>query len=83
VKWVRIAQLRFSGITSIDVLVDEDTAIMEVQRLCADIEGAGLQCEVRAGEDRSLLIFVRAPPELLNIEIHKSRYDYDFFFLEL
>ncbi|KAH8205448.1 hypothetical protein TruAng_000354 [Truncatella angustata] len=53
--------------------VDEDTAIMEVQRLCADIEGAGLQCEVRASEDRSLLIFVRAPPELLNIEIHKSR----------
>ncbi|KAI4603921.1 hypothetical protein KJ359_000042 [Pestalotiopsis sp. 9143b] len=53
--------------------IDRDTAIDEVSFLCTDIASAGLQCEVRAGEDKSLLIFVRAPKELLSSEIHKSR----------
>jgi anoctamin-10 len=54
-------------------MTDRDTAIDEVSFLCADIEQAGLQTEVRAGEDKSLLIFVRVPKELLSAEIHKSR----------
>lgn len=53
--------------------IDMEQAMEEVQRLCNDVIEVGLQCEVRAGEDQSLLVFVRAPQELLNSEIHKSR----------
>jgi anoctamin-10 len=33
----------------------------------------GLQTEVRAGEDQTLLIFVRAGNEVLSNDIYKSR----------
>ncbi|KAK8126361.1 calcium-activated chloride channel-domain-containing protein [Apiospora kogelbergensis] len=53
--------------------VDDETAKEEFSTLVADLEEAGLQTEVRAGADHSLLVFVRAPTELLNDEMHKSR----------
>ncbi|KAK8049033.1 hypothetical protein PG994_010763 [Apiospora phragmitis] len=53
--------------------VDDETAKEEFRTLVNDLEEAGLQTEVRAGEDHSLLVFVRVPTELLNDEMHKSR----------
>ncbi|KAK9776404.1 putative Calcium-activated chloride channel-domain-containing protein [Seiridium cardinale] len=53
--------------------LDNEAAAEELACLCSDIEHAGLQSEVRAGEGKSLLIFVRASKELLSSEIHKSR----------
>ncbi|KAK7924725.1 hypothetical protein PG985_006779 [Apiospora marii] len=52
---------------------DDETAKEEFQTLISDLEEAGLQTEVRAGEDHSLLVFVRVPTELLNDEMHRSR----------
>ncbi|KAK7951967.1 Anoctamin-10 [Apiospora aurea] len=52
---------------------DDETAKEEFQTLISDLEEAGLQTEVRAGADHSLLVFVRVPQELLNDTMHKSR----------
>ncbi|KAK8019541.1 hypothetical protein PG990_004679 [Apiospora arundinis] len=52
---------------------DDATAKEEFSTLIADLEEAGLQTEVRAGADHSLLVFVRVPTELLNDEMHRSR----------
>lgn len=55
------------------LLTDDETAKEEFRSLISDLEDAGLQTEVRAGEDHSLLVFVRVPTELLNDTMHKSR----------
>lgn len=52
---------------------DDETAKAEFTQLVQDLEEAGLQTEVRAGQGHSLLIFTRANKEILNSEIHKSR----------
>ncbi|KAF5675794.1 IST2-like protein [Fusarium heterosporum] len=41
--------------------VDHDTAIAEFKTLLADLEEAGLDVEVRAGYEQTLLFFVKAP----------------------
>ncbi|KAI0189029.1 calcium-activated chloride channel-domain-containing protein [Astrocystis sublimbata] len=53
--------------------IDNESAISEFHSICESLESLGLQLEVRAGEDQSLLIFVRSPAELLSNEIYKSR----------
>ncbi|EKG19494.1 Anoctamin/TMEM 16 [Macrophomina phaseolina MS6] len=52
---------------------DFNTAVEEFCTLLSDLESVGLHTEVRAGYDRSLLIFVKAPRELLGREVYKSR----------
>ncbi|KAI0154582.1 calcium-activated chloride channel-domain-containing protein [Xylariaceae sp. FL1272] len=53
--------------------VDDEEATRDIRCMCESLIKVGLQVEVRAGEDQSLLIFVRAPTELLSTEIYKSR----------
>ncbi|KAH6693612.1 calcium-activated chloride channel-domain-containing protein [Plectosphaerella plurivora] len=53
--------------------IDSDTASHELEMLLTDLEAAGLQTEVRAGYDQILLIFVKAPRELLGNTVYKSR----------
>ncbi|KAI1871901.1 hypothetical protein JX265_005887 [Neoarthrinium moseri] len=53
--------------------VDDEVATGEIRCMCESLSQVGLQTEVRAGEDQSLLIFVRAAAELLSTEIYKSR----------
>lgn len=60
--------------TSLTFSIDSETASKEVETLCEDLEGAGLHTEVRAGYEKTLLIFVRAPREVLGKAVHKSRY---------
>lgn len=38
-----------------------------------DLESAGLNTEVRPGYEQTLLIFVKAPRELLGNAVYKSR----------
>ncbi|KAH7413597.1 calcium-activated chloride channel-domain-containing protein [Phaeosphaeria sp. MPI-PUGE-AT-0046c] len=52
---------------------DTEIAIQELGTLCRDLEGAGLNTEIRRGYDQSLLIFVQAPRELLGNTVYKSR----------
>jgi anoctamin-10 len=52
---------------------DRDTAVKEVKTLLEDLEEIGLHTEVRAGYEQSLLIFIRAPHELLGNWVYKSR----------
>lgn len=58
-----------------DVLiwVDHDTAIKEFKTLVADLEETGFDVEVRAGYEQSLLVFAKAPRELLGNHVYKSR----------
>ncbi|KAF2090717.1 hypothetical protein K490DRAFT_71072 [Saccharata proteae CBS 121410] len=53
--------------------VDYFTAIDEFHTLLQDLEEVGLHTEVRAGFDQSLLVFVKAPRELLGNWVYKSR----------
>jgi anoctamin-10 len=53
---------------------DDDIAITECNQLLHDLESAGLNVEVRAGYDQSLLVFVQAPRDLLGNTVYKSRY---------
>ncbi|XP_044724107.1 calcium-activated chloride channel domain-containing protein [Hirsutella rhossiliensis] len=53
--------------------VDYDTAIQDFVALLEDLEAVGLHTEVRAGHDESLLVFVRAPREILSNAVYKSR----------
>jgi anoctamin-10 len=53
--------------------IDRDTAVKEVKTLLEDLEEIGLHTEVRAGYEQSLLIFIRAPHELLGNWVYKSR----------
>ncbi|KAL5605120.1 hypothetical protein FOVSG1_005267 [Fusarium oxysporum f. sp. vasinfectum] len=52
---------------------DHDTAIKEFKTLVADLEETGLDVEVRAGYEQSLLVFAKAPRELLGNAVYKSR----------
>ncbi|ORY03332.1 hypothetical protein BCR34DRAFT_573600 [Clohesyomyces aquaticus] len=52
---------------------DHDVAIREFNLLLKDLEAVGLHTEVRAGYDQSLLIFTKAPKELLGSTIYHSR----------
>ncbi|PHH80976.1 hypothetical protein CDD80_5186 [Ophiocordyceps camponoti-rufipedis] len=54
-------------------LVDVDTAVEDFKTLLARIEGIGLHTEIRAGHDQSLLLFVKAPREILGNAVYKSR----------
>lgn len=53
--------------------VDDDVATRECKQLLHDVESAGLNTEVRAGYDQSLLVFVQAPRDLLGNTVYKSR----------
>lgn len=53
---------------------DPEQAVEELRTLLADLEDTGLQTEVRPGYDESLLIFVKAPRELLGNNVYKSRF---------
>ncbi|OBR14489.1 Plasma membrane channel protein [Colletotrichum higginsianum IMI 349063] len=53
--------------------VDAETSVKELTTLLSDLESAGLQTEVRAGYDQTLLVFVKAPRELLGNTVYKSR----------
>ncbi|EGY22149.1 hypothetical protein VD0002_g3554 [Verticillium dahliae] len=53
--------------------IDQETASRELTELLADLEETGLQTEVRAGYDQTLLVFVKAPRELLGNTVYKSR----------
>ncbi|KAJ8073502.1 hypothetical protein PM082_011778 [Marasmius tenuissimus] len=53
--------------------VDCATAIEEFRVLLQDLQSVGLHTEVRAGYDQSLLVFAKAPRELLGSTVYKSR----------
>jgi hypothetical protein len=55
------------------ILIDHDTAIQEFKTLVADLEETGFDVEVRAGYEQSLLVFAKAPRELLGNAVYKSR----------
>lgn len=50
-----------------------DDAVKEFKTLLADLEEAGLDVEVRAGYEQTLLFFVKAPHNLLGNYVYKSR----------
>ncbi|KAF5597917.1 IST2 [Fusarium pseudocircinatum] len=51
---------------------DHDTAIKEFKTLVADLEETGFDVEVRAGYEQSLLVFAKAPRELLGNAVYKD-----------
>ncbi|KAF4962934.1 hypothetical protein FSARC_9007 [Fusarium sarcochroum] len=53
--------------------IDHDTAIKEFKTLLVDLEEAGLDVEVRAGYEQTLLVFAKAPHERLGNLVYKSR----------
>ncbi|KAH8885435.1 hypothetical protein GQ53DRAFT_797139 [Thozetella sp. PMI_491] len=53
--------------------VDPAKATEELKELLLELEAVGLSTEVRVGYDESLLIFVKAPKELLGNCVHKAR----------
>lgn len=55
------------------IATDAETSVKELTTLLSDLESAGLQTEVRAGYDQTLLVFVKAPRELLGNTVYKSR----------
>lgn len=55
-------------------LADYDVAIEEFKTLIEDLEAAGLYTEIRPGYERSLLVFVKVPRNLLGNSVYKGRY---------
>lgn len=55
------------------VISDYDVATKEFRDLLLDLEEAGLHTEVRPGYDRSILVFVKAPRQLLGNSVYKER----------
>lgn len=53
--------------------IDQDKAIQELGELVRDLDSVGLHTEVRAGHEQTLLIFVKAPREVLGNYVYKSR----------
>ncbi|KAM4065502.1 calcium-activated chloride channel domain-containing protein [Hirsutella rhossiliensis] len=53
--------------------VDDDSAAQGLATLLSHLEAVGLHTEVRAGHDQSLLVFVKAPREILGNAVYKSR----------
>jgi hypothetical protein len=56
-----------------DSFLAYDDAVKEFKTLLADLEEAGLDVEVRAGYEQTLLFFVKAPRDLLGNYVYKSR----------
>lgn len=54
--------------------IDSRTATQEFRSLLEDLEAAGLHAEVRAGYEQTLLVFVKAPRELLGNTVYKLRH---------
>lgn len=54
-------------------ILDYDTAMKEFSLLLANLEAAGLVTEARAGYEKTILVFVKAPKELLGNTVYKSR----------
>ncbi|RDA86280.1 hypothetical protein CP532_5683 [Ophiocordyceps camponoti-leonardi (nom. inval.)] len=54
-------------------VIDVDTAVEDFVGLLNHLESIGLHTEVRAGHDQSLLLFVKAPREILGNAVFKSR----------
>ncbi|KAK7419669.1 hypothetical protein QQZ08_010755 [Neonectria magnoliae] len=52
---------------------EPEVAIDEFKSLLEDLDEAGLDTEVRPGYEQSLLVFAKAPQELLGRAVHKSR----------
>lgn len=52
---------------------DDDAAARDLTTLLDHLEAVGLHTEVRAGHDQSLLVFVKAPREILANAVYKSR----------
>lgn len=55
------------------LIIDQDKAIQELGELVRDLDSVGLHTEVRAGHEQTLLIFVKAPREVLGNYVYKSR----------
>ncbi|KAK3307797.1 calcium-activated chloride channel-domain-containing protein [Chaetomium strumarium] len=53
--------------------VDPDVASKEITILTQDLESVGLQTEVRPGRDQTLLVFVKAPRNILGSYVYDSR----------
>lgn len=53
--------------------LEPGTATEELTLLIQDLESAGLETEVRAGHDETLLVFVKAPRSLLGNTVYTSR----------
>ncbi|PQK16217.1 hypothetical protein BB8028_0006g05380 [Beauveria bassiana] len=53
--------------------IDYDVATKEFTELLVDLEEAGLHTEVRPGYERSILVFVKAPRQLLGNSVYKER----------
>jgi hypothetical protein len=52
---------------------DQAQAIAQLEKLLQTLANAGLQCEVRQGDETSLLVFVRASKKRLNRAVYRSR----------
>lgn len=53
--------------------IDTHVATKEVTTLTADLEAVGFQTEIRAGYEESLLVFVKAPRNILGTAVYNSR----------
>jgi hypothetical protein len=56
------------------VKLDYDAASKEFITLLHDLEATGLHVEVRPGYEQTILLFVKAPSELLGNRVYKLRY---------
>lgn len=56
--------------------IDYDAATKEFIKLLQNLEDTGLHVEVRPGYEQSILLFVKAPSELLGNRVYKLRYNY-------
>ena len=54
--------------------IDSDKSIAELQILIEDLNSAGLRTTISPGPEKSLLVLVKAPKNLLGREVYKSRY---------
>ncbi|KAJ5152618.1 uncharacterized protein N7482_009096 [Penicillium canariense] len=53
--------------------VDQSQATTQLEKLLRSLAEAGLQCEIRQGDESSLLVFVRATKKRLNRAVYRSR----------
>lgn len=56
-------------------LVDHDIAVAEFKELVNDLSAAGLKVNVQPGPEKSLVVLVKSPYDLLSTFVFKSRYD--------
>lgn len=54
-------------------LIDYDAAAKEFNCLLDNLEAAGLHTEVRPGYEQTILVFVKAPSQLLGNTVYKQR----------